>query len=940
MNGETKLRSNQTIFSGSVSELNDVTSTQSENTGKVISTNGTNLVWTKINTKCALQVEVSYNGDTVKGVNVVLNNSITKTTKSNGTVMFTGLDSGNNTIALDKDGYIGDSMTKNLENPMEFQEVIMTPVALTFTVIDENEKPLMGAEITVGEETAITDASGKATIYGLLDGQYDVSIVLFMYDTYTGTVTINRSNVNEAVTMYIAPVACYASENVTEDTNVLANYGVGDSEYEYNIVNTDSTNKNTLSLNAITRGSAQAGEEVMARVTTDDSTIIVEAREKLPEGQEGDGPIIEDVNFECNNSNQLNTVTIKANAISRFLCFTKGDNKLYFENQTYPFIANVSNNRFTSKSYTYYKYENGVMVPYTGTTSNDVVDDKNTYNGTTLVISSADDLYSHGTWTRSPEDDVEMDVGTVDIVSSSYLTDVNPVIPITYKRIQVQSLNRSIWDQVLIYDGRVIENFPDGIGVWIKSGEAVTIHNFKKNSTLMRDDYALQSLITIDKFYYKYNFTLVLDNSIEFEDSKIKLGAGDSAKPEMSFDFTGRTATMDIYQGVTVWWSASKSGYVSQSGSYTLGFANYTKTIQLVANSVVLTINDGTNILAGATVDIDGTQYTSDSNGEVTLTGVADGIHNVTVSMAGYITATNNFTVAGANASETISLEAQYLKITVQDSDTTDVDNITNYTGNEIVNHVATMSSYNNTRLYFTPNFSVSDIFSASSWAIDMKFKYRGKYSSYATFANMGSAPLSGSKDYQAFSIGIEQNNICLFLSSDGSGWDIVSKPTTDTQITMTEGSVYDFKLEFTGTQYIFSGKLESDNTYTTLQTVSSSTKIGTSDNSTATIIFGSNGFTGTVYQLYADWYLKYCSVTINGIMYPLANSSAIYKADVTFDGNSYVTDMAGQVEIAPLPYGTYTYSVSATGYVTQSGLSITTSSPEETVTVTMIPNA
>ena len=173
-------------------------------------------------------------------------------------------------------------------------------------------------------------------------------------------------------------------------------------------------------------------------------------------------------------------------------------------------------------------------------------------------------------------------------------------------------------------------------------------------------------------------------------------------------------------------------------------------------------------------------------------------------------------------------------------------------------------SIYDNTRNYFTPKFSIKDIFNANSWEINVKFKYLGRISNYATIATMGVAPLESSVDYQGFSFGIENGATCLFLSSNGSGWNIVSKGSTDTQISLTANTVYDFKLEFTGTQYNLYAKAETDSGYTLLQNVISSTKIGTSNNNSSTIIYGNNGFTGNNYQLYADWYLRYCNIILN----------------------------------------------------------------------------
>lgn len=191
---------------------------------------------------------------------------------------------------------------------------------------------------------------------------------------------------------------------------------------------------------------------------------------------------------------------------------------------------------------------------------------------------------------------------------------------------------------------------------------------------------------------------------------------------------------------------------------------------------------------------------------------------------------------------------------------------INNYSKAIVKNDVLSFTSeiYEDERMYFTPKFNITDIFTADSWEIHVKFKYLGRISNFATIATMSIAPLGESIDYQGFSFGIENGDICLFLSSDGNGWDIASKTSTDTQISLNEDTIYDFKLQYTGAQYNLYAKSENDNDYILLQNIDDPTKIGTSNNNASTIIYGNNCYTGNNYQLYADWYLRYCYLDLN----------------------------------------------------------------------------
>ncbi len=49
-------------------------------------------------------------------------------------------------------------------------------VPLTLTILDSNGKPVKGAEVTIENNTAITDSSGKATFAGLAVGKYNATV--------------------------------------------------------------------------------------------------------------------------------------------------------------------------------------------------------------------------------------------------------------------------------------------------------------------------------------------------------------------------------------------------------------------------------------------------------------------------------------------------------------------------------------------------------------------------------------------------------------------------------------------------------------------------------------------------------------------------------------------------------------------------------------------
>ena len=74
--------------------------------------------------------------------------------------------------------------------------------------------------------------------------------------------------------------------------------------------------------------------------------------------------------------------------------------------------------------------------------------------------------------------------------------------------------------------------------------------------------------------------------------------------------------------------------------------------------TINFTITDGTDPVNGATVAIGNKTGTTGSAGGCTLTEIADGEHEVTVTCDGYTTKTETITVSESDTTFTIALEA------------------------------------------------------------------------------------------------------------------------------------------------------------------------------------------------------------------------------------------------------------------------------------------
>ena len=88
---------------------------------------------------------------------------------------------------------------------------------------------------------------------------------------------------------------------------------------------------------------------------------------------------------------------------------------------------------------------------------------------------------------------------------------------------------------------------------------------------------------------------------------------------------------------------------------FTMAFNSYGQ------HDVAFSVTNGAAGIDGATVTLDGSPLTTDVNGDVTFSGIADGTYDYTVAAAGYITLAGQATVAGSNVSMPVELQTAYL---------------------------------------------------------------------------------------------------------------------------------------------------------------------------------------------------------------------------------------------------------------------------------------
>jgi hypothetical protein len=500
-----------------------------------------------------LQVDCTYNSNFLQGVAVVVD-GVTKITGANGVVTFADISKGETTIVATKDGFVTDTSTENIQDTFVEKAIELQPVTVLFNIKDVDGNPIENVSVTFGTTSKNTDENGQAEFVQVLDGTYNYSIISSLYDDVAGTLEIARNSQTKTFELTSRVIEAYAAEAVIAEATIKLNAGVGDSNYDYNAYAADTETTNDLTIDATAVTSAEIGE-VAQVLPTEDTTANITVNANQDEAE-----------IEFNNGDKIDQVNINIIAKDLYLAFTKGSgptgtSKIYFKNNTLPFIPN-DNKTFENTEFVYYtRRTDGSMMEHTATTSSVTSGGANTYNGTTLWIDSPSSYFINGIWTRNNSEDLEIDNGDATITTSSYLTDVNPIIPRTDNFIfSCAKLNPEQWDTKLIIGGQV-KQFIDNQEFYVKSNQLIEIYATKHNSTNMKDTYNKYFYISNDKHYKKVNFII----NVNVSDATIKFTING-----VEFEYTGSTANIDCYEGETINWELSKPGFITQTGSYTV----------------------------------------------------------------------------------------------------------------------------------------------------------------------------------------------------------------------------------------------------------------------------------------------------------------------------------------------------------------------------------
>ena len=171
----------------------------------------------------------------------------TKTTDSEGTVSFARTN-GSYNYSISADGYDGDSGTilvkdDDFNTTITLSEVIATTYNINFTVLDDGNDPISGAEIDLEGAIKNTDMAGEVS-FSRQDGTYDYTASASGYQNFSDSVTVNGSNENEDINLIMAQ---YEVQFIVKDESQSAIEGAAvsfntqteytDSNGEVNFVN-------------------------------------------------------------------------------------------------------------------------------------------------------------------------------------------------------------------------------------------------------------------------------------------------------------------------------------------------------------------------------------------------------------------------------------------------------------------------------------------------------------------------------------------------------------------------------------------------------------------------------------------------------------------------------------------------------------------------------
>ncbi len=129
----------------------------------------------------------------------------------------------------------------------------------------------------------------------------------------------------------------------------------------------------------------------------------------------------------------------------------------------------------------------------------------------------------------------------------------------------------------------------------------------------------------------------------------------------MTTNASGMAQFTDVATGDHTY-SISMAGYGLSTGTISVVDANVVEniTLSLPSFDIMFGVGDGTDVIEGATITINGQTYTTDALGAYTVTGVSVGSYDYTIEAAGFVTQSGTIVIVDSDRSVVITLEKLY----------------------------------------------------------------------------------------------------------------------------------------------------------------------------------------------------------------------------------------------------------------------------------------
>ncbi len=404
--------------------------------------------------------------------------------------------------------------------------------------------------------------------------------------------------------------------------------------------------------------------------------------------------------------------------------------------------------------------------------------------------------------------------------------------------------------------------------------------------------------------YYPVMFGVFDGNQNGIAGATVTLGSQTKAT-----DAVGRALFTDMAEG-TLSYSVIKSGYRSEGGTLYVGpGAELSKGVILLQASQLYSVSfdvydgaTGTTRLSGATVSLQGVgQHTTDG-GAVSFSGVAPGTYSYSVSKAGYVQQSGSLTVSTGNVSRAINLvkEPTYtLQLAVYDgSSTTFLSgasvNVTGQAAQTVAGDTLRFSGL--AAGDYTLSVSKAGYFAQSS-SVTLSAATTGAGGVYRATVNMVAKPANLKKYTLTFKVydGSSANLLSGASVALAGGEPKTTGSTPLSFAAVDSGDVVAYSVGMSG--------------YVTVQ----GTKAITAANAVRDTVFVSVALQAS---------LRY---TVEFKVYDGSGTSYLSGASVSLQGQAAQTTGSAALSFTNLLPGSYSYTVSKSGYQTQSGtLSIT----------------